>query len=167
MLIHCIGGPAHGYTKVASGQPPRIFKFPELDPDLPRIRVMDELAGLTSEPGFTIHEYRLLYTNARWAVYQWAPARVAASWEFTIRYRGPLADDLYEKLRTLTQEGETPFMTGCEWDGREIRVRGAALVDGPPDAVAVKQVAEDVQRLIDQKLRGYRVSAVVVEVNDD
>lgn len=166
MLAHFIGGPAHGHEEVVSGYPPRTFQFPEFDDELPRFCVMDELIGLTSEPGFTIHDYRLLYTDARWAVYQWAPPRVAASWEFTIRHRGALVDDLYEKLHTLTQEGETPFMTGCEWDGREVRVRGTALVDGPPDAVAAKQVAEDVQRLIDRKLRGCRVGAVAVEVDD-
>jgi hypothetical protein len=166
MLAHFIGGPAHGHEEVVSGHPHRIFQFPEFDTDLPHMCVMDEEVGFTSEPGFIIHEYRLLYTDPRWAVYQWAPPRVAASWEFTIRSRGPVADSLYEKLHTLTKEGETPFLTACEWDGREVRVRGTALVDGPPDAVAVKQAAEDVQRLIDRKLRGYRVSAVVVEVND-
>src|SRR4051812_31975685 len=150
MLAHFIGGPAHGIEEVVSGHPPTIFKFPELDDELPSVYVLDEDRGFAQEPGFTIHEYRLLYTDPRWAVYQWAPPRVEASWEFQIRNRGPLADSLYEKLHTLTVPGQTPQLTGCEWDGREVRVRGLALVDGPPDAVAAKQVTEDVQRLIDR-----------------
>lgn len=165
MLAHFIGGPAHGTEEVVSGHPPTSFKFPEFDDELPYVYVLDEDV---QEPGVTIHEYQLLYMDPRWAVYQWAPPRVEASWEFQIRNRGPLADSsLYEKLHTLTAPGETPRLTGCDWDGREVWVRGLALVDGPPDAVAAKQVTEDVQRLIDRKLRGYRVSAVVVKVSDD
>jgi hypothetical protein len=165
MLAHFIGGPAHGHETAIRQPPQRIVKFPELDDELPRIYSLGEV-GITSEPGFTVHEYRLLYTDPRWAVYKWLPPRVEASWEFHIRNRGPLADSLYEKLHTLTQQGETPFMTSCECDGHEVHVRGVALVDGPPDAVAVKQVADDVQSLIDRKLSGYRVSAAVVEVSD-
>lgn len=165
MLIHCIGGPAHGHEEVVSDYPQRIIKFPEIDIDLPHIY---ERAEFPREPGLIIHEYRLLYTDSRWAVYQWAPPRVAASWEFTIRAPVSVARGLYEKLHTLTEKGETPLLTEWECDGgAEVRVRGTALVDGPPDAVAVKQAAEDVRRLIDRKLRGYRVSAVSVEVSDD
>lgn len=165
MLAHFIGGPMHGHD-TSIRQPHSIVKFPELDDELPRVYALDEEIGFTSEPGYTIHEYRLLYTDPRWAVYQWAPPRVEARWEFHIRQRFG-ADSLYKTLSNLTSAGETPSMTDYEYDGREVRVRGVAIVDGPPDAVAVKQVAEDVQSLIDRKLRGYRVSAVAVEVADD
>ncbi len=163
MLAHFIGGPAHGREEAISGHPHRILQFPELPDLLPYF-------GLESEPydvpDFIVHEYRLLYTDPRWAVYQWAPPRVEASWEFSIRNRGPLADSLHEKLHKLTKEGEAAQLTGVECDVDEVRVRGVAIVDGPPDAVAAKQVAEDVQSLIDRRLRGYRISGVAVEVND-
>lgn len=162
MIAHFIGGPAHGRDEAISGHPHRIVKFPELN-DVPYY-------GVESTPYDTIpfieHEYKLLYTDARLAVYQWLPPRVEATWEFSLRLPRALDIVLQERLHNLTPKGTTLQMTSCDWDGREVHVRGAAIVDGPPDGTAAKQVGEDVQSLIDRKLRGYRVSGVAVQVGD-
>lgn len=166
MRAYFIDGPAHGHEEAVVGHPHRLVKFPELRDDMPRVYSMRDDWPM-SEPGYTIHEYRLLHTTKRRAVYEWMPPRVQASWEFHIRTGSRDADRLYQTLHEgLTKEGEAVQMLSVEVEPGEVRVRGAAVVDGPPDAVAVEEASAAVQAVIDRKLHGWRITGFVVEVSD-
>lgn len=163
MIAHLIGGPAHGRDELVSEFAPPTFKFPEL-PDMP-LSVRD-YGAYGGELGMIVHEYRLIHQDGRYATYRWRPPRVTAHFAFTVH--GPDYDGrLYDKLHDLTEEGAAVKVIRFFSNGRGCDVGGIVTVDGPPDAQAAADASVAVKAVIEQKLRGYQISAFTVDVAHD
>lgn len=162
MIAHFIGGPAHG-TDQQVPRAERIVKFPERDSSLPWVFSSEDFSRI---PSFKVHEYRLLYTNARFAVYEWIPPKIEATWEFAIR-DSSFSRELYDRLYHLTAEGEAVQVLDVECEPGEVRVRGAVLVDGPADATAAEEASAAVKQVIERKLRGERIVAFALDLSEN
>jgi len=162
MIANFVGGPAHGTDQWVS-RAERIVKFPEPDSTLPwAVRTED----FSCVPHYKVHEYRLLYTNARYAVYEWVPPKITATWEFAIR-DSSFSRELYDRLYNMTSEGEAIQVSSIECEPGEVRVRGAVLVDGPADATAAKEASDAIKQVIERKLRGKRIVAFALDLCED
>jgi hypothetical protein len=162
MIAHFVGGPAHGTDQRVS-RAERVVKFPKPNSTLPWVVSAEDFSRI---PDFKVHEYRLLYTNARYAVYEWVPLKIAATWEFAIR-DSSFSRELYDRLYNMTSEGEAVQVRGVECEPGEVRVRGAVLVDGPADATAAEEASAAVKQVIEQKLRGARIVAFALDLSED
>lgn len=163
MIAHLVGGPKHGAEYTVSGHPERILRTVEL-----RTRPMSvsELpVAVLSDPDWTEHEYRLLHTDGRYAVYRWLAPKVEATFSFSFKPPRPDIADLYYETQHLTKDGEAVKVKGANCDGETVEVHGVVLVDGPPDAKAAEDAAAAVRALIERELRGYALHSFAVSVD--
>lgn len=168
MIGVLVGGPAHGEEFSVDDFPNPTIKVPKLEPRplLPYYE-FEKWGDFKPMPGpMEIHEYRLLYSDGRYAIYRHDAPRVTARFQFSVAL--PIDDHgaLYRKLRDLTEEGEAVKVMSFHYANMACSVEGIAIVDGPPDAKAAEDAAAAVKAITNRRLRGYQIAGFAVSVDD-
>lgn len=157
MLVHFIGGPAHGITE-AHPNVLSVYRVPELTDKL--YAVPEEAAfPPPGQVSYTTHEYRVTRRTRRYCIAEWKPASVKV--QVGVEFNGLEFWDrgVHEKLmRFIDQE------LGDSHPGRQLAfqrhhygigvltVEWAVEVEGPADAAAISEATEVVQHRLDAAL---------------
>lgn len=155
MIAMYIGGPQHGTEEAVRKPPPRTTFVAELDG--PSIYGEEPFLSAARVP-YKEHEYRLLYEDGRYAVYQWVAPKVTAHWELVVQEDFSRSAELHESIYDMgAKTNMVVRIIGADWDRRECRIRGVVTVDGPADAKAGEVAADEVQAVVEKYLRGHTI----------
>lgn len=171
MLIHFIGGPAHGRTQTDKN-PQTIYRMAEAKRPLAFCAVR-EGEGLppSGECPFTEHEYRITKRTRRYCIAEYIAPKVKATAEVclevsTCDYEAldALSRWCYERRSDAGQPGDTKLVAVLkEWTG-QARLQFETLVDGPADAAAAAEAGENVQTFLDRYLpEKVRLAATITQ----
>lgn len=158
MLVHFIGGPAHGITE-AHKNPQPTYRVPEVKQRAFQAVREDAPLPPIDEKSYAEYEYRVTRRTRRYCIAEWRPAPVKV--QVAVEFNGLEFWDrgVHEKLmRFIDQE------LGDNHPGRQLAYRrhdfGTGLltiewfveVEGPADAAAISEATEVVQHRLDAAL---------------
>lgn len=158
MLVHFIGGPAHGRTE-SHKNPHSILRVAEASHE--PIRAYREGAALPPPEGrsWTEHEHRVTKRTRRYCIAEWQPrpVRVRVSVEFNgLEFWDR---DVHEKMMKFVQQEEGDGHLGRALQFHRHHYGTGALTlewsveaEGPADAAAVSEATETVQNRLDAAL---------------
>lgn len=165
MLVHFIGGPAHGRSE-AIQNPHEIWRMVEYSGMPAYVSEGAALPPLAKVP-YTEHSYRITRRTPRYAVAEWQAPPVNVRFEVIFPY-DPSDERISNAMRKifLAPRGEAKHGVRCVgahigggWEGR---LELITTVDGPDDATALQLASEKVQHYLDAELPTgvtYQVSA--------
>ena len=152
MLVHFIGGPAHGRLEVISN-PHAIYRQVTIKPQAHFARIDFPVADVPFEE----HEYKITKRTPRYAIAEWQAPPVDVRFEVHLEI-DPFDRQDADRLRQFVRERRTEEKHGVRCIGAtdfnvmkfdlSLQVR----VEGPKDAVAVQLAAEKVQHFLDAEL---------------
>lgn len=157
MLVHFIGGPAHGRSE-AIQDPHPVYRMAELR----RLAIYKAFDVEDAFPPpavvpFTEHEYRITRRTPRYAIAEWQapPADV----RFQVRLEiDPFDSEATAAFHRFFMERRTEEKHGVRCVGAstasslESELELVVRVEGPEDAVALQLAAEKVQHYLDSEL---------------
>lgn len=156
MLVHFIGGPAHGRSE-AIQDPHPVYRMAEL----PRraiykaFDVEDALPPAALAP-FTEHAYKVTRRTPRYVVAEWQAPPVDVRFEVRLEVDSfdQEAIDAFRRFfmdrRTEAKHGVR--CVGVSASGIEYELELVARVEGPQDATALELAAKQVQHYLDAEL---------------
>jgi hypothetical protein len=154
MLVHFIGGPAHGRSEAIQNPQP-IYRMVELS-RLP-IFAVGEYEALNAELPFEEHSYRITKRTPRYAIAEWEAPTVEVRFEVRLEL-DPFDRKATDALRKFFLERNTELKHGVRCVGAAVSsgiegtVELVVPVEGPEDAVAIQIAAEKVQHYLDAEL---------------
>jgi hypothetical protein len=154
MLVHFIGGPAHGRSE-AIFNPPPVWRWAEL-----KARVhfaVGEFEELNAEIPFEEHQYRVTKRTPRYAIAEWEAPTVQVRFvvEVEVDPFDHAATTLLQKYimeRRMDQDGDVKCIGADVYCAEKATLTLAALVEGPEDPIAIQLAAEKVQHYLDANL---------------
>lgn len=157
MLVHFIGGPAHGRTE-AIKNPHATYRVAELK-HFPSFATM-ELEGdfsAAAEVPITEHEYRITRRTRRYAIAEWQPPKVKVQVSVAFTGLSFWDSEVHEKLhRFVAEERDDAAVRGRQlllerdhYGTGVLTLEWAVTVDGPADPEAIAEAMELVQHRID------------------
>lgn len=157
MLVHFIGGPAHGRSE-AIKDPHPVYRMAELR-RLAIYRAFDVEDAFPSPAvvPFTEHEYKITRRTARYAVAEWQAPPVDVRFEVRLEI-DPWDQAASEAMRKLFLErrNEPKHDVRCIGahvaSSMEATLELVTRVEGPDDPTAIQLAAEKVQHYIDAEL---------------
>lgn len=154
MLVHFIGGPAHGRSE-AIFNPPPVWRWAEVKARA--VFAVAEFGELNAEDSFEEHQYRITRRTARYAIAEWEAPPV------DVRFQVELEIDPYD--RAVSEAMRKVFLERRSEPKHGVRCTSAhvahamhaeltlvARVEGPEDPVAIQLAAEKVQHYLDSEL---------------
>jgi hypothetical protein len=145
MLVHFIGGPAHGRSE-AIPNPHPTYRMAELKP-------MPSFATLYFPPAevpFVEHEYKITRRTPRYAIAEWQALPV------DVRFEVRLEVDPFDHAAFLERRTEEIHGVRCVGaavaSGIEAQLDLVVRVEGPEDATALELAAKKVQHYLDAEL---------------
>lgn len=149
MLIHFIGGPAHGRTE-SHKNPQSIYRMVEASHEpLRAYREAADFPALDSRP-WTEHEYRITKRTRRYCVAEWQPGAVKV--RVAVEFNGLEFWDsgVHDKVMALVREHEKSGALSYHLDRHHYGTGALTLewtveVEGPADAAAIAEATEVVQ----------------------
>jgi hypothetical protein len=173
MLVHFIGGPAHGRTQ-SDVNPQSIYRMAEAKQPIAFCAVGEE-EGLPplGECPFTEHEYRVTKHTRRYCIAEWQPRPVKV--RVAVEFNGLEFWDreVHDKMMRLVHEHEKTGTLALTLDRHHYGTGALTLewsveVEGPADGAAVAEATETVQHRLDVALgEGNYVRQVSAQVNAD
>lgn len=166
MIVHFIGGPAHGRSE-AIQSPSSVVLMPAVSPS--RVAVAGEKGALPPIPEFATVEYRIIRRTRRYCIAEFQPPKVTATVEVILTFLGydrKVNDALSEWTMSRREEDSRRGdvrLVGVDrgaWD--TLTLRFTARVDGPPDAVAAAEAGDKVQHYIDAALPSEARNGVTI-----
>lgn len=154
MLVHFIGGPAHGHSE-AIQNPHDVLRVPEM----PKTAEFVSDAVLPPlEVQYIEHQYKVTRRTKRYVIAEWQPESVIATVtvEISLPYYDHEAYDaisrwLWER-HDYPQRGDAKLVAVSKYCAENWSLDFAVKVDGPPDAVAVAEAGEKVQHYLDSQI---------------
>lgn len=154
MLVHFIGGPAHGRSE-AIFNPPPIWRWAELKAQA--IFAVGEFEKLNAEVPFEEHQYRITKRTPRYAIAEWEAPKVQVRFVVEIEvdpFDREASQALYKFIfeRRMDRDGDVKCIAGEIHCAEKITLTLVTLVEGPEDPVAIQLAAEKVQHYLDATL---------------
>lgn len=153
MLVHFIGGPAHGRSEAIQSPGP-IYRMAELK-QVPAFATLDFPAA---EVPFKEHAYRITKRTRRYCIAEWQPPKVNV--EVSVAFTGlsfwdrDVAEKLHQFLaEERTDSGAIPgrqiMLKRDHYGTGVLTLEWLVQVDGPADPEAIAEAMETVQHRID------------------
>ena len=173
MLVHFIGGPAHGRSEAIQNPQP-VYRMAQLKP-MPSFATLD---FPPAEVPFEEHEYRITRRTRRYCIAEWQPPKVDVQVSVAFTGLSFWDRDVAEKLHRFVAEERTDC---ASIRGRQLTLERdhygtgvltlewAAKVDDPADPEAIAEATELVQNRIDAGV-GFlpdRFSTIAAQVKSD
>lgn len=153
MLVHYIGGPAHGRTEavqnalatyhVAAARRMQCSSIPEEEMgSLPRMQAYDE------------HHYRVTKRTPRYVIAEWEAPQIQVRFEVEIEIEpfDTAGTELFRRFiyeRHLPERGDVKCVAAEAYNAEKLSLTLATLVEGPEDPIALQLGAEKVQHYLD------------------
>lgn len=179
MIVHFIGGPAHGRSE-AIKNPHTTYRVAELK-RLPAFAALEFEGDFSAAAAGPVeeHEYRITRRTRRYCIAEWQPPKVKV--QVSVAFTGLAFWDqgVHEKLMKFVYEehDKPPFpgpggglqMERHHYGTGVLTVEWAVTVDGPADPEAIAEAMEVVQHRIDVGV-GFlpeRFSTIAAQVVSD
>lgn len=159
MLVHFIGGPAHGRSE-AIKDPHPVYRMAELR-RLAIYKAFDVEDAFPAVVPFTEHEYKITRQTPRYAIAEWQAPLVDVRFEVRLEL-DPFDSEATAAFQRFFMERRTEEKHGVRCigaataSGIESTVELVARVEGPEDPVALQLAAEKVQHYLDSELPGCK-----------
>lgn len=154
MLVHFIGGPAHGRSEAIQNPQPT-YNMVELKAR--PVFAVGEYEALNAEAPFEEHQYRITRRTARYAIAEWEAPPVDVRFEVRLEI-DPFDRIASEALRQFFLERRTEEKHGVRCVSAHVATSMDAeltllvRVEGPEDPTAIQLAAEKVQHYLDAEL---------------
>lgn len=155
MIVHFIGGPAHGRAEAMS-DPQLVIKMPLSEPAA-YFKPEDDASPL-SGPMWKVAEYRITRRTDRYCIAEYEEPQVTVHSTVTLSVDewDSVACYMFDRLVRDWHEGRDRFGVQFKsiWRARltEVSVHLAVKVPGPPDNIALAVAADKVHAYIDATL---------------
>lgn len=154
MLVHFIGGPAHGRSEAIQNPQP-IYRMAELKARA--VFPAGEFEELSAGMPFEEHQYRITKRTPRYAIAEWEAPPVDVRFQVSLEI-DPFDHEASEALRKFFLERRTEEKHGVRCIGAAVassmqgELELVARVEGPEDATALELAAHKVQHYLDAEL---------------
>ena len=156
MLVHFIGGPAHGRSE-AIKDPHPVWRMAELKrlPMFAKLEYEGDFAAATVP--YIEHEYKITRRTARYAIAEWQAPLVDVRFQVRLEI-DPFDDEAVAAFSRFFMERRTEEKHGVRCVGAsmssawESELELVTRVEGPEDAVALQLAGEKVQHYLDSEL---------------